>query len=260
MRARLLKIVVVLLGLVVLVVIGFFLAPARALSLATNQVEGLRLAATNGRLWKGEADVVFNGQQLGRLGWSLNPAELLVGRLAAVWQLAHDDYRVSGTVAQGFDSTSFTATGTVDSAAANRLLVQYHMHIAGEFVLDGLAIRVGRDDGATTAQGALRWSGGRAIYRLSGRIHDVHLPAMTGHLGPVDGDPVFTAVSADDGARMLTARLDRDGWVHIGVTARLAALAGNPWQGSNADDDVVVTVAERLFEPRGRSQERPAVP
>ena len=237
-----------LVGLAVLVVVGFVSMPARAVKLVTDRVDGVALSVVAGRVWKGEADIAYEGRDIGRLGWSLKFPALLAAELAIDWRLSHPDFSMTGTVAQGPGAVSFAATGAVDSSAVNRFLGEYYIALEGVFDIDDFAVRIEGGD-AAVATGQLRWTGGRTVYRLSGRTHDVELPGMVGTLASVDGEPVLEATSADDHARLLHARLDRAGWVHIGVTARLANLAGNPWPGADNDDDVVVTVSERLFEP-----------
>lgn len=236
-------------GLIALVVVGVLLAPARVLTLLTQDVDGLTLRAVSGRLWNGTAEVRLRDHDLGKLAWSLRPRDLIDGEIGIDWSLAHVDYAVSGTGAMGSGSTSASASGSVQGLAVSRFLAPYHIHIEGDFELDDLRIRVDHVDGPAAAHGNLHWSGGRAMYRLSGQVHDASLPAMTATLNLTDGDPELRCVKADEPVALLTARLDRDGWVHIDVTKALTVLAGYPWPGSHAGDEVVVTVSERLFTP-----------
>ena len=57
------------------------------------------------------------------------------------------------------------------------------------------------------------------------------------------------STSATVGAPLLEVRLRADGWLRIRLTKRFLALAGNPWPGNAADDDFVIAVAERCFDP-----------
>lgn len=243
------KTVAALVGIAALLLLGVALMPARAIKLATDRVDGLALHTAEGRLFSGEADLAYRGENLGRVTWSLRPGALLDFQLGTDWRIAHPDYTASGTAAVGARTTEFAATGIIDALAVNRFLSQYHISLDGMFEVAGLRVR--HDSGGVAAEGRLRWSGGRAVYRLSGETHDVLLPAMVGTLANVAGQPGLEVMTADGSMPLLNIRLDAEGWAHIGVTARLTSLAGNPWRDGNNEDAVVVTVSERLFEPSG---------
>ena len=249
MLSKTAKVLAALLGIVALLFLGVALMPARAIKLATDRVDGLALGTTEGRLFSGEADLAYRGDELGRATWSLRPEALLDFQLGTDWRIAHRDYTVSGTAAVGVGTTEVAATGIIDALAVNRFLSHYHISLGGMFEVDDLRVRL--DSGEIAAAGSLRWSGGRAIYRLSGETHDVQLPGMVGTLAGVAAEPGLEVVTADDSLPLLNIRLDAEGWAHIGVTARLTSLAGNPWRDGDNEDAVVVTVSERLFEPGG---------
>ena len=247
MLGRTIKVLVALLGIAGLLLLGIALMPARTVKLATDRVDGLVLGTTEGRLFSGEASVAYRGHDLGRVMWSVLPATLLDLQLGTEWQIAHRDYTVSGTAAVGAGTVEFEATGIIDALAVNRFLAQYHISLDGNFEVDHLDVHL--DAAGTAAEGRLRWSGGRALYRLSGETHEVELPGMVGTLSSVAGQPVLEVVTAEASLRLLSIRLDPDGWAHIDVNARLTSLAGTPWRGGDDGDAVVVTVSERLFEP-----------
>ena len=249
MLSKTIKVLAALLGIVALLLLGVALTPARAIKLATDRVDGLSLGTAEGRLFSGEADLAYRGQDLGRMTWSLRPKALLDLQLGTDWKIAHRDYTVSGTAAAGVRTTEVAATGIIDALAVNRFLSQYHISLGGMFEVDDLRVRF--DSGEVAAQGSLRWSGGRAVYRLSGETHDVELPGMVGIMASVADQPGLEVVTANDSLPLLNIRLDAEGWAHIGVTARLTSLAGNPWRDGDNEDAVVVTVSERLFEPGG---------
>lgn len=247
MLSKTIKVLAALLGIAALLLLGVVLMPARAIKLATDRVDGLVLATAEGRLFSGEADLAYRGQDLGRLSWSLRPGTLLDLQLGTDWRIAHRDYTVSGTAAAGVDTTEVAATGIINALAVNRFLSQYHISLDGMFEVDDVRVRV--DAGEVATEGRLRWSGGRAVYRLSGETHDVQLPGMVGTLASVADQPGLEVVTAEDSLALLNIRLDAEGWAHIGVTARLTSLAGNPWRDGDNEDAIVVTVSERLFEP-----------
>lgn len=249
MLSRTIKILAALLGIAALLLLGVALMPARTIKLATDQVDGLALGTAEGRVFGGEAELAYRGQEIGRLTWSLRPGALLDFQLGTDWKIEHRDYTVSGTAAAGVDTTEVAATGIINALAVNRFLSQYHISLDGMFEVDDVRVRI--DAGEIATEGRLRWSGGRAVYRLSGETHDVLLPGMVGTLASVADQPGLEVVTAEDSLPLLNIRLDAEGWAHIGVTARLTSLAGNPWRDGDNEDAIVVTVSERLFEPGG---------
>ena len=249
MFSKTIKGLAALFGIAALLLLAVALMPARSIKLATDQVDGLLLATAEGRLFSGEADLAYRGQDLGRVTWSVRPGALLDLQLGTDWKVAHRDYTVSGTAAVGVGATEFAATGIINALAVNRFLSQYHISLDGVFEVDGLLIRLGSD--GIGAEGRLRWSGGRTVYRLAGETHDTVLPSMVGTLVSVANQPGLEVVTASDALPLLNIRLDAEGWAHLGVTARLTSLAGNPWRDGDNGDAVVVTVSERLFEPGG---------
>ncbi len=247
MLSKTIKVFVALIGVAALLVVGIALMPARAVKLATDRVDGLTIGRAEGRLFRGEADVAYRGQDLGRATWSMLPGMLLDRQFGTDWRIAHPDYTVSGRAAVGAGTAEFAATGIIAALAVNRFLAQYHISLTGVFEVDYLDVRL--DDDGIAAAGTLRWSGGRTVYRLSGETRDVELPAMVGTLLSEAGQPVLEVVTADGSLRLLGIRLTADGWAHIDVTARLTSIAGVPWRSEGGVDAVVVTVSERLFEP-----------
>ncbi len=243
--SKLAKILAVLLGTVLLLAVATALLPARAVKLATERIDGLTVDAIEGRLVSGAATIGFRGHDLGRLAWSFRARSLFDMAPAVDWQLSHRDFALSGFAVARPGNAGLAADGHIDAAAMNRFLAEYHIAVAGDLEFDDLDLRV--DRGMIDTSGTIRFSGGRATYRLSNEMHDVDLPGMVGTLAVVDGEPVLEVVSADESARLLTVRLDANGWAHIGVTGHLTKLAGSPWHGD--DEAVVVTVSERLFKP-----------
>ena len=249
MLKKTIRVFAALVGIAALLLAGVALMPARSVKFATDRVDGLLLGTAEGRLFSGEADLAYRGEDLGRMTWSVRPGELLDLRLGTDWRVVHSDYTVSGTAAVGVGATEFVATGIINAMAVNRFLSQYHISLDGVFEVDDLRIRLGST--GIGAEGRLRWSGGRTVFRLAGETHDTVLPSMVGTLVSVADQPGLEVATANDALPLLHIRLDADGWAHIGVTARLTSLAGQPWRDGDNEDAVVVTVSERLFEPGG---------
>lgn len=237
-------------GLAAFAAFALWRVPATVLIPVAERLDGVALTEVAGTLWRGEAGLTVHGEDLGRLAWRFAPGKLLDGAVGAAWRLRNPDVRLLGDAAVAPGGFRLTAAGRVDAAAFNRALGKYHIRLGGELVVDDWLLERDWRDAAWVVDGALRWSGGRTNYRLSGLSRDVDFPPLFGTLETADGEPRL-AVSlwpAPDVAPVLLARLDAQGWLHISVTRRFTRLAGNPWPGAGDDEDVVVTVAERLFD------------
>lgn len=243
------------LGVLACAVFGVLLLPARALLPLAERVDGLALRDVGGRWWDGEAEARWRGVALGRLAWQWAPAGLLAGELRLDWQLEGAGHALAGSVGCGMDSLAVSVSGHAAAAMVNPALATYDIRLGGsgddqgtaargEFAFTGFEGRLEAGEVATAA-GALRWSGGPVRYRLGARRLSAQLPAMVGVLGLVDGEPAF-AVATTAAEPLIDVRLGADGWMHVALTRRFVALAGNPWPGTSEQDAVVVEVAERL--------------
>lgn len=240
-----------LLGVVAFLAFVVALLPAGVVAPSVERVDGVGLSNLAGGAWRGEADVAWRGEPLGRLRWRFEPSALLTGALGLRWRLRHPDYRLEGGFRRGFAGTAASVRGNVASTALNRVLGKYHIRLGGAFDIDEVALRDDAGEGRWAARGALRWSGGRTTYRLSGQSYDVDFPPLAATVRTVADEVRLQAFLSRDRAEspLIDARLDVDGWLHISVTRRFTRLAGKPWPGSGAEDDVVVTVAERVLRP-----------
>lgn len=247
------------LGVAAFAVFALALLPASVLTRAVEGATPATLREVAGTVWRGASKLAIHGEDLGRLQWRFAPAALLSGAAGVTWRLRHADYRFEGELRQGFGGTSASATGVLGAAALRWVLAKYYIRFDGDFTFDRLALRVVRNaagSAAWRAEGELRWSGGRTTYRLSGQSYDVEFPPLAADLRTTaDGirlrafaERAVAARTGDRGeAPLLTARLDGEGWLHVGVTRRFTRLAGKPWPGGG-EDEVVVTVSERVLQ------------
>ncbi len=237
------------LGLVALaaaVVVAIVLLPAKTVRLATREVDGLLLRSVTGTLWRGAARVSYRGHDLGHASWRLRPAALLDGALGVSWQLRHAEHQLAGEADWGPGAAGLIVSGAFASAAANRVLGGYGIRIGGDFAVDAASLRYA--DETVRLQGEVRWSGGRARYRLSGESYDEPLPAMRAVLSAPAGEPSARVMGQEDGIALIDARLGADGWLHVGVTRRFTVLAGQSFAGDGSPDATVLEVSERLYQ------------
>ena len=238
-----------LVGLAAFAVFALWRVPAGVLTRLAERLDGVALTAVAGTLWGGSAGLAVHGEDLGRFAWRFAPGKLLGGTVGVTWRLRNPDLRLQGDAVAALGGFRLTASGQVGAAALNRVLGEYHIRLGGELAVEDWSLERGWRDSAWTVDAALRWSGGRTNYRLSGQSYDVDFPPLVGSLATTGGEPCL-AVSVRpeaDAAPILLARLDARGWLHISVTRRFTRLAGNPWPGAGADDEVVVTVAEQIL-------------
>lgn len=221
-----------------------YLWPARALVPLVERVDGLTVWDVRGRWWRGEARMAVGELTLGRLAWQWAPAGLASRELRFDWQLKGRDHALGGTGGLAVGGWALNAAGRVAATVVNPALAAYDINLGGDFAFEAIALRAAA--GATlSAAGASHWSGGVVHYRIRGRRRAVLLPAMTGRLAVVDGEPTLAVASAA-GERLFDVRLAADGWIHLALTKRFLDVAGHPWPGAAADDAVVVEIAERL--------------
>ena len=221
------------------------LAPARTLTTFAERLEGVALHEVSGFWWGGDAELVLLGSPTGVLSWRFDPLSPFLVELRFDWRLLDADLRLTGSAGVRFGGAAdIRASGEVAAATMNPILADYHIRLPGTFQLDG--VTVGIDGDQLAVAGTLDWNGGATIYRLSGSVFEVDLPPMVAVLEIDAGEPTLTVYTAADRTRLLIVGLDAEGWLRVGVTKRLTDLAGKPWSGAAADEDVVVSVQERV--------------
>jgi hypothetical protein len=201
------------------------------------------LLSPQGTIWSGSGDLLVNGIETGRLSWSVRPVTFLRGRVGYDLELAGAGADLSAGLEFGVSTTLATVDGTVTGRFVNQWLEPYYIELSGLFQV--LAVRFTLDGRMLEAlDGQLAWDGGPIRYRLSGKVHDSALPAMTADLGP---GPVATAYATGESTPLLHAALTPDGFARIGVTKYLTRILGQPWPGGDPDHAVVLEVEEQVF-------------
>ena len=225
--------------------LGFALAlvPAKAVALAVDRIDDLALLRIGGTVWKGHANILYRDLDAGRFAWRMDWPALFEGRLGVYWRLNGAGHDLSGRFQRGLAWWTVTVAGSIGTGHVNRLLRDYDIQVAGRLATEDLVVR--SRDGVLGLAGQLRWTGGRTSYRLSGLSYDADLPPMVAHLQTRHGEVGLNASLEAESVPLLEARL-RDGWMEVGITARLTRLAGKPWPGNAADHAVVLTVEREL--------------
>ena len=222
-----------LIGLVFFLSFLVIFLPASSIRLVTNGIPQLDISATKGSIWLGSGQLRVSNQYLGALRWSIQPIRLVLGKLDVVWMLEDQDH--------AFD-------GLIKPQTINRVLAPYELLLTGGLELKSVKATVERNEGQVVGiQGNIRWDGGTVRYRMANQRHQRELPALLGKLQTTEGIPSITIRSEMEDTPLLQARLDNDGWVHIGITKRFTQLVGQPWRGNESDAAIVMEVSEKLL-------------
>ncbi|SVC08587.1 uncharacterized protein METZ01_LOCUS261441, partial [marine metagenome] len=171
----------------------------------------------------------------GSLSWSVDPVQLVFGKLAIEWVLEDQTHTFGGAATIRLGSMAFSFDGLIEAATINRVLAPYNMNLNGALHLRSIKATINKSEGPIRIQGHMRWDGGTVQYHMSNQRFQRELPALLGELQMVEGIPSMTVRSETDDTPLIRARLDDDGWVHIGITKRFTHLIGQPWQGNEPD-------------------------
>ena len=236
-----------LVGVLALTTFVILRAPARLLEQFLNDAFPVTLSRSAGTIWNGEADIAARGHDLGRASWNFDPITLTQGAIGVRWQVSAPDLSLGGNAQASPSAKDVSIDGQINADFVNRVLSDYHIRLHGTFELDGIALTFADAPQPRAAAGTLSWTGGPTRYRLAGEIENVTLPPMQAVLSlNEEGHPQAETFTASVPAPLIRVRLAPDGWLHIAVSRRFTVLAGRPWPGAGATDEMVVEVAERL--------------
>ena len=235
------------LGLVFFLSFLVIFLPASSIRFVTNAIPAIDFSTTEGSIWNGSGRLRVTKLYAGALRWSVDPVQLVFGKLAIEWVLEDQTHTFGGAATIRLGSMAFSFDGLIEAATINRVLAPYNMNLNGALHLRSIKATINKSEGPIRIQGHMRWDGGTVQYHMSNQRFQRELPALLGELQMVEGIPSMTVRSETDDTPLLRARLDNDGWVHIGITKRFTRLIGQPWQGSEPDPAIVMEVSEKLL-------------
>ena len=236
-----------LLGLVFFLSFLVIFLPASSIRLVTNAIPAIDFSTTEGSIWNGNGRLRVSKLYVGLLTWSVDPVQLVFGKLAFEWVLEDQSHTFGGSATIRLGGMAFSFDGLIEAETINRVLAAYNMNLNGTLHLRSVKATINKSEGQIQIQGDMRWDGGTVQYRMSNQRFQTELPALLGELQMVEGVPSMTVRSETDNTPLLRARLDNDGWVHIGITKRFTRLIGQPWQGNEPDPAIVMEVSEKLL-------------
>ena len=235
------------LGLVFFLSFLVIFLPASSIRFVTNAIPAIDFSTTEGSIWNGSGQLRVTKLYAGSLSWSVDPVQLVFGKLAIEWVLEDQTHTFGGAATIRLGSMAFSFDGLIEAATINRVLAPYNMNLNGALHLRSIEATIKKSEGPIRIQGHMRWDGGTVQYHMSNQRFQRELPALLGELQMVEGIPSMTVRSETDDTPLIRARLDDDGWVHIGITKRFTRLIGQPWQGSEPDPAIVMEVSEKLL-------------
>ena len=221
--------------------------PAGSMRLVTNAIPATDFSTTDGSIWNGSGRLRVSKLYAGLLSWSVDPVQLVFGKLAIDWVLEDQTHTFRGAATIRLGGMALSFDGLIEAETINRVLAPYNMNLNGTLHLRSVKATINKSEDQIRIQGDMRWDGGTVQYRMSNQRFQRELPALLGELQTVEGIPSMTVRSETDDTPLLRARLDNDGWVHIGITKRFTHLIGQPWQGNEPDPAIVMEVSEKLL-------------
>ncbi|MED5554736.1 MAG: type II secretion system protein N [Pseudomonadota bacterium] len=235
------------LGLVFFLSFLVIFLPASSIRFVTNAIPAIDFSTTEGSIWNGSGRLRVTKLYAGSLSWSVDPVQLVFGKLAIEWVLEDQTHTFGGAATIRLGSMAFSFDGLIEAATINRVLAPYNMNLNGALHLRSIKATINKSEGPIQIQGHMRWDGGTVQYHMSNQRFQRELPALLGELQMVEGIPSMTVRSETDDTPLIRAKLDDDGWVHIGITKRFTRLIGQTWQGSEPDPAIVMEVSEKLL-------------
>jgi hypothetical protein len=191
-----------------------------------RNIPGLKIGATQGRIWQGSAQLQYQQFPPVTLSWEVAALPLVTGKVSTLIELNGDGLQLE---LDAMISTSGglldNVEGTIESRFINAVSVDYGLDLTGAFELSG--IHASFDQRWLTAlKGETNWSGGIVHIETPEQFYSVKLPALTGQLSMKDSNAMLDVTSGT--STLLTLSLKPDGWSQTAVSYMLMDMAGLP--------------------------------
>ncbi len=241
----------IIVGVVAFIGFVIVLAPPHLVTDLANESSDRRLVIDrpSGSAWAGQGELSLRLSEhrppvgLGTFSWRIYPGGF--STVGVDWRLDGRTHRLSGELMLG-NEIAVTLEGRMDAEFVNPFLAPYYINISGDFELDDIAAEIANDDIAALS-GMLRWSGGDVVYRLSGKTNEVVLDPLIARANETPEGVSIVAKTNDSETAMMQARLDKAGWLHVGISRHFLDSVGQPWRGDAAADAMVVEVSEKIL-------------
>ena len=178
-----------LLGLVFFLSFLVIFLPASSIRLVTNAIPAIDFSTTEGSIWNGNGRLRVSKLYVGLLRWSVDPVQLVFGKLAFEWVLEDQSHTFGGSATIRLGGMAFSFDGLIEAETINRVLAAYNMNLNGTLHLSSVKATINKSEGQIRIQGDMRWDGGTVQYRMSNQRFQTELPALLGELQMVEGVP-----------------------------------------------------------------------
>ncbi|MCY3883544.1 MAG: type II secretion system protein N [Gammaproteobacteria bacterium] len=234
-------------GAVVVLVLVIIAIPAQTFALLLDDYD-IHLLDARGTVWRGSAQLVVPGTNLGTLQWNIVPQRLLRANLTYDVSVTGSSVQARGTFAKGFSKTSLFANAEIQPSIVNSILLHYEMKISGSIQLHDVDLLMNGRNEISSLSGSVEWEGGKSRYRAGDEVREIDLPAMNGSLIASEGDVILTAMNGQDDTELLNARLEAaSGWLHIGLSRQMIELAKMRWDAQGSPGSEVFKVSRQIF-------------
>ncbi len=204
----------------------------------------LRLAAPQGTLWRGSAELSVMQTDFGHLAWQLPPISLLTGSPRLDWALQGSG--LNGRVTRKAGAVNATLSGSLDLARLAPILSRYAMTAEGRIGFKDLRIAQAGD--AMKLSGQVDWTGGNVDLGIGNWQARQALPALRAEAADASR-LLVTLLDEQTNTRLPAGEIELldDGWVKLGVTGHLAKYFSQSLGNANNPSEIVLSVEERLL-------------
>lgn len=233
------KLIYLIIGVVVFCVVLVVAAPASiAMGYIRPELErtlpGLKLGEASGSIWQGETQLQAYTFPIVDARWKLKPLPLLAGTVAVELQLSGPgiDAAIDGQLTSE-GGVIHASSIAVDGHFINQVTAGRGVSFTETFSAHQVNIQFDRNF-IDELSGIIEWPGGLIHVQTPEQYHSVSLPPLRGTLGS-EPDRINMIIS-HDGGRLISIKLDRNGWASVDVTYDFMNLAALPYSGSDTQN------------------------
>ena len=214
--------------------------------------QNLAVIAPRGTLWNGSATVVSNLGLRAHCHWQTS-----ILRPGLDLHITDDITDVLATIQLNLSGATMTLSGSIGTSTLQPLLERYDLFLTGGFDLGDSHWALQQETIRLLKTATVQWNGGPVRYILANKLYTANMPALdaqisNGHTGQWQASIVLGEGSFGGSEQahleqpLLLLRLSQGGAVYIGVSRGLLRLANFPWQGDEADSDLIFEVERSL--------------
>lgn len=234
----------ILIGVLSCVIFAIALFPASVLwNMVSGSANGLpiQVERVGGTIWNGYATGRLRTQFVRGpvvLDWDLKGLRLLMGEAAVALRAEGNEFRISGSGHWGLWGKGVShLNGDVQADLLNQSLRQFGISASGVINVEDVSINLAGTT-ITTAEGWIRWSGGKVKAPGSGSRTPLDIPPVNGQVREQEGNLYLTVTEAK-GNQLLgeAGLLPEKGLGSLKVLQRVLSLVN---MGAEGDDDKVL--------------------